>query len=101
MAIQGYWAMDHNDTETALRCLTHPAVSLDWVDDIMKSLNEKLLDFLKCKSVEVNPLLMLEQLSRTSIHDAFFYQREHCLDMTLFECLLKFAEESNHLTGTY
>ncbi|KAJ1653484.1 hypothetical protein IWQ61_006399 [Dispira simplex] len=88
LAVGAYWAVDHRQFELAFRYLSHPAVELQWGQDLLDVFirNEKYLIALQflgvlrdTTQVQVELTVQMNILLHCSLEDAFSFQRECAL----------------------
>jgi len=86
IAINGYWALDHQNIKEAFNYLWNPLIEIDWPEKIIQLLYDQKYYNEACRFIQITKTsitsdvgieLQMKLYLKTSIFDAFLFQRKY------------------------
>jgi len=86
IAINGYWALDHQNIKEAFNYLWNPLIEIDWPEKIIQLLYDEKYYNEACRFIQITKIsitsevgieLQMKLYLKTNILDAFLFQRKY------------------------
>jgi hypothetical protein len=86
IAINGYWSLDHQDIKEAFNYLWNPLIEIDWPEKIIQLLYDQKYYNEACRFIQITKTSITSEIGielqmklylKTSILDAFLFQRKY------------------------